>query len=122
MTMVDASLLKPVLPFTPKTREERERIRMECRSLRHNMKRKLKGPANWLPPTSEYWWGAKHILHRQCDRCGTWRHIAIDHRGQFLVHEYVWPDWYRQDDGEGYMDHDAIRLWEAEDNLRQLGL
>lgn len=118
MTLVDPELLKPILPFTPDTREEREFIRRECRALRHDMRRKLQGPTGWLPRSS--WWGAKYVLHRQCKRCGTWRHIAVDHMGGKLDHEYVWPEWYLQDEGEGRMDADALRLWEAKENEKLL--
>jgi hypothetical protein len=98
--------------YTKEQRAERERIRMECR-VRHDMGR-CPAPPEWERPASPYWRGAKLTLHKYCSRCGTWRHIALNHRGGYLTGYYDYPDWYLQEPGEGRVSSDAVRLWEVE--------
>lgn len=98
--------------ITKAERAERELIRLECR-VRHEMRR-CPAPPGWTRPNSLYWRGAKRILHRWCPRCGTWRHIALNHRGGQLTSYYEHPDWYRQEPGEGRITGDELRLWEVE--------
>lgn len=99
--------------YSKAERAAREAVRMECRASRHLMER-LPAPTDWQMPSSHLWMGAKYILHKRCSRCGTWRHIAINHRGGLLATYYDYPDGYLQEPGEGRMSSDDLRLWEVE--------
>lgn len=89
---------------------------MECRATRHWMSRQVHAPADWEP--SPLFIGAKYVIHLQCHRCDTWRHVAIDHTGALLASRYVYPDWYRRQ-GEGRLTGEELRLWQAKQVARE---
>ncbi len=91
-------------------RREHEHLAMECRATRHWWQRQSYAPADWEP--SPLFVGAKHVLHLSCMRCGTWRHVATDHRGYLLASRYEWPDWYLRR-GDGRPTGEDLRLWQV---------
>jgi hypothetical protein len=99
-------------PIDRATRAQRNAIAMECRASRHWMQRQIAPPGDWEPPGTPLWAMAKYVLHLECQRCGTWRHIAIDHTGQILAQHYRHPDFYRRN-GEGRPTGEALRLWQV---------
>jgi hypothetical protein len=92
-------------------------LAMECRASRHWMARQLSPPPGWRPPPGSYWAVAKHVIHYECQRCGTWRRTAIDYMGTILATQYEYPDWYRRV-GEGRLAGDELRLWSAAQTAR----
>jgi hypothetical protein len=103
-----------VKKYSAAERAERERIRRKCRANRHDMELQAAPPPEWQMPASLHWRGAKYHLHKLCQECGTWRHMAVAHNGADLASYYDWPDWYRQDPGEGRMSSGELRLWEVD--------
>jgi hypothetical protein len=101
-----------------KDRKIHEALSRECRATRHWMARQPSPPADWNPPTTSLWAVAKYVLHYQCQRCGTWRHIAIDHIGTMLAAKYDWPDWYLRT-GEGRLTGEELRLWQAQQATKE---
>jgi hypothetical protein len=99
-----------------KARRAYEAQAMECRATRHWMQRQESAPVDWNAPPG--WRGTKHIIHYECQRCGTWRHIAIDHIGTLLASAYVWPDWYRRN-GEERITPAELRLWMVKETARE---
>lgn len=98
--------------ISPQVRAERDRMRMECRANGHTM-RAAPAPPGWFPPNA-VWRGAKRHLHRRCRECGTWHHIAMRWGGGRVAAYYDWPDWCRQEPGEGRIPSEKLRLWELE--------
>lgn len=98
-----------------KQREAEEAMAYECRATRHWMARQAHAPSDWKP-TWPYI-GAAHVIHLECYRCGTQRHIAIDHTGGILASRYEWPDWYRRGGTEERLTGDELRLWQARQAL-----
>jgi hypothetical protein len=96
-----------------------EAMAMECRATRHWMARQSSPPADWEPPLGLFR-GARYVLHFECARCGTWRHVAIDHVGTMLASRYDWPDWYRRQ-GEGRPSGEELRLWQVKQLKRGKG-
>lgn len=92
-------------------------VTMECRALRHAMERMPAGPPGWKAPPG--WKVAYKILHLRCMRCSTWRHIAIDYLGQQLYVKYEWPEGYLRGKGEGRLDANELRLWQARQSRRR---
>lgn len=97
-------------------RREHDALAMKCRATRHWMEPQESAPADWSAPPG--WRGAKHVIHYECQRCGTWRHLAIDHLGALLASTYVWPDWYRRE-GEERIPPAELRLWTVKQTARE---
>lgn len=98
-----------------KQRAVEEVLARECRATRHWMMRQPSPPAGWDPPPR--WRAAKHVIHYECQRCGTWRHLAVGHLGGLLASDYVWPDWYRRP-GEERITNEELRLWQVKQAAR----
>lgn len=93
-----------------KQRQAQEAAAMECRATRHWMSRQASAPSDWVP--TDLYVGARYVIHLQCYRCETWRHVAIDHIGTLLASRYVYPDWYLRK-GEGRLSGEELRLWQG---------
>ncbi len=90
----------------------------DCRALRHAMER-MDGPGEDVLPSSPLWDSARWVIHLRCMRCETWRHIAVDHRGNILASCYRWPDDYLRPKGEARIEASDLRLWLAKPNGRR---
>lgn len=85
----------------------------DCRALRHAWERLDGPPEGWSRPDSDYWSGARYIVHLRCLRCSCYRHIAMTHTGGRLANAYTYPDDYLRPKGEPRVDPDRLRLWLA---------
>lgn len=86
---------------------------LACRAMRHGWERMDGPPPGWQAPDSQMWAAAHHEIHLCCIRCGTWRHVAIDHLGGLLRSTYSYPGDYLLPAGEGRIPGDDLRLWLA---------
>jgi hypothetical protein len=86
----------------------------DCRALRHAWERH-KQPGDEVAglPASPLWDGARYFVYLRCLRCGTWRYVAIDHRGTKLAAVYRYPDDYLRPKGEPRVPHEDMWLWLA---------
>lgn len=85
---------------------------IECRAGGHAW-RYVTAFAGWDSPSSARWAVAHYVLHKRCDVCGTWKHIAVGAKGERLAYSYEYAEGYVRPAGQGSLDRDQLRLWEA---------
>jgi hypothetical protein len=89
----------------------------DCRALHHAYERMARpGDEVSPPPETGLWEDARWVINLRCLRCGTWRYLAIDHRGGILAVCYRYPDDYLRPAGEPRVPAEDMRLWLAKPN------
>jgi hypothetical protein len=109
-------MVREALPEREREKMKREHavLRYECRATRHWMARQDSAPADWSMPNSDLWRMAKYLLHFHCQRCGMWRHDAIDTVGDLLARKYDPPEWYGMTEDEERPTTLDLRLWQVQ--------